>query len=273
MTHPDHVPPSGVNPDRVVEYREDRRNTLNAVARRNTICPPQAAEYPEGVVAYKGGELVSPPVAAAPARLSDVAQAAFADATHQHVPLDYHQWHKNLGARPVAAEDAYFVPQMSDEVVLTDYTHAIHFTDPYLAAIMHAVASEVQRAGKLYPAHNSLHESEGVIREEFEEWWDECKVRHPDPHKVEKEAIQLAAMAVRSIYDLGPTYKKHAPTLAEIVEGFKKQLGSMTQYQRNEYLAALQGEFGEPQPTLQERLDAMTPADRAFYLEELSHRP
>lgn len=51
------------------------------------------------------------------------------------------------------------------------------------------------------PMH-SPHEGASVIREEFEELWDHVKADTGRTPEARKEALQLAAMAVRYIVDL-----------------------------------------------------------------------
>ena len=75
-----------------------------------------------------------------------------------------------------------------------------------LAGIVQQILREVTRANGMFPPMNSPHEAEAVIREEFDEYWDEVKAhnmfknRDTRPRQRE-ELIQLAAMAVRAIYD------------------------------------------------------------------------
>lgn len=71
------------------------------------------------------------------------------------------------------------------------------------------VYAELRRAEETYIPFQSPHEGISIIREEFEELWDEVKANkgHPgiDPKRREamrKEAIHLAAMAVRFLVDL-----------------------------------------------------------------------
>lgn len=53
---------------------------------------------------------------------------------------------------------------------------------------------------------NSLHEGYAVIAEELDELWDEVKTNpHKNPERnahARKEAIQLAAMAIRIVMDV-----------------------------------------------------------------------
>ena len=73
------------------------------------------------------------------------------------------------------------------------------------------VVDEVIRASKLHPPYNSLHEAYAVILEELDEVWEQVKV-NPNKltsvqqanriHELHKELIQVAATAIRTIYDL-----------------------------------------------------------------------
>lgn len=77
-------------------------------------------------------------------------------------------------------------------------------TNNVLTALM-AVRDEVTRAQKLWPRPFSCaHEGISVIREEFEELWDEVKLNEKkrDLEKIRKEAVQVAAMAIRFIVEV-----------------------------------------------------------------------
>ena len=77
---------------------------------------------------------------------------------------------------------------------------------PHVYSISLEIAREVSRAVSKYKPMNSCHEAAAVIREEHDEYWDEVKAynlhkgRDTRPQQRE-ELIQLAAMAVRAIYD------------------------------------------------------------------------
>lgn len=63
------------------------------------------------------------------------------------------------------------------------------------------IAAELRRANGKYPQFRSCHEAAAVIREEFDEYWDEvkaCKGERPNERMVE-ELVQLAAMCVKEI--------------------------------------------------------------------------
>lgn len=80
----------------------------------------------------------------------------------------------------------------------------IVYVRPESYAAFCGVDHELRSAVEAYPAFNSAHEGHSVIREEFEELWDEVKVRQGrrDVAKMRHEAIQLAAMAIRFVMDV-----------------------------------------------------------------------
>lgn len=61
------------------------------------------------------------------------------------------------------------------------------------------VSEELDKALRKHPKFASAHEGWAVIREEVDELWDEVKVRQAKRRrdKMRKEAIQVAAMALR----------------------------------------------------------------------------
>ena len=65
------------------------------------------------------------------------------------------------------------------------------------------VHDEFIRATRKFPKFNSAHEGYAVILEKLDELWNEVKANHR-PEAV-KEAVQVAAMAVRFILDAGET--------------------------------------------------------------------
>lgn len=75
-----------------------------------------------------------------------------------------------------------------------------------ITSILVDVMAELHKASDGHPPMHSLHEAEGVIREEFDEFWDEVKKnprKHPDRNDLaRKELIQLAAMSIRALHDV-----------------------------------------------------------------------
>ena len=72
------------------------------------------------------------------------------------------------------------------------------------AQIMAEVQQELHRAQSLYPSFSSPHEGYAIILEELDELWDEIKLRKDlrDTRTMRKEAIQVAAMAIRFLLDV-----------------------------------------------------------------------
>jgi len=64
-----------------------------------------------------------------------------------------------------------------------------------------AVRREYLRAIEKFPPFNSGHEGFAVIQEEVDELWDDVKSNAPR-ELAKKEAIQIAAMAVRFVTDV-----------------------------------------------------------------------
>lgn len=64
------------------------------------------------------------------------------------------------------------------------------------------VRQEAVAAMHRFPPFNSPHEGKAVIEEELEELWDHCKANTGRSDDAMKEAIQVAAMAIRYVYDL-----------------------------------------------------------------------
>jgi NTP pyrophosphatase (non-canonical NTP hydrolase) len=67
------------------------------------------------------------------------------------------------------------------------------------AALMADVCIELETAVKNWPPFNSAHEGYGVLAEEVDELWQHVKTnqKRRDIPKMRKEAIQVAAMALR----------------------------------------------------------------------------
>jgi len=81
--------------------------------------------------------------------------------------------------------------------------------------LLNEIGAEVHRAGALFPPLNSPHEANSVIKEEYDEYWDEVKKHNrmkPDRDtrpRQREELIQLAAMCTRAILDTIDTPKEN----------------------------------------------------------------
>lgn len=63
------------------------------------------------------------------------------------------------------------------------------------------VLAELERASTKFPAFNSPHEGWAVLREEVDELWDEIKRKDHSNADIRREAVQVAAMALRFLRD------------------------------------------------------------------------
>lgn len=85
-----------------------------------------------------------------------------------------------------------------------------------LPAVLHEVGEELERARATHAPMNGHHEGYAVLLEEMDELWDVCKrnthklgesrdktiLRRLKRAEMRKEALQIAAMAVRFIEDV-----------------------------------------------------------------------
>ena len=69
--------------------------------------------------------------------------------------------------------------------------------------VIEAVVKEYTECCAKYVAFSSLHEGHSILREEFEELWDEIKMKaeNRDLEAVKQEAVQVAACAMRILLD------------------------------------------------------------------------
>jgi len=64
------------------------------------------------------------------------------------------------------------------------------------------VEDELRRARSLHIDYHSGHEGYAVILEELDELWEEVRKRHQDKAAMRREAIQVAATALRFVVDV-----------------------------------------------------------------------
>jgi len=68
-----------------------------------------------------------------------------------------------------------------------------------------AIIDEFTRATMRYGPFTSEHEGYAVLLEEVDELWDAVKLKQTNPERrprMEKECIQVAAMALRFLHDM-----------------------------------------------------------------------
>jgi hypothetical protein len=66
----------------------------------------------------------------------------------------------------------------------------------------HEVAGELAQARAKFPKFNSAHEGYAVILEELDELWIEVQKKDRSKLFMRKEAMQVAAMAIRFMEDV-----------------------------------------------------------------------
>ena len=73
-----------------------------------------------------------------------------------------------------------------------------------LQEILENIKKEFEFATNKWGGFSSFHEAYAVVLEEVNELWEEVKASQKNPSRnkfVEKEAIQVATMAIRLIFD------------------------------------------------------------------------
>lgn len=68
--------------------------------------------------------------------------------------------------------------------------------------ILEMIDVEFGRATARFPSFSSGHEGKAVIEEELDELWEEIRANRPSGAPATREAIQVAAMAMRYVFDL-----------------------------------------------------------------------
>ena len=72
----------------------------------------------------------------------------------------------------------------------------------FIKEIVEAVQAELWNAFRKHRSFPSHHHAYGVIHEELEEYFDEVREQEPKIANLRKELIQVAASAIRAVYDL-----------------------------------------------------------------------
>lgn len=100
-------------------------------------------------------------------------------------------------------QDSEFL-EKTDSTKTPDYSYR-NFTEKAFAElhVMTEISAEFQRAVKDWPPYNSAHEGFAILLEETNELWQHVMVNQKkrDLEKMRKEAIQVAAVAIRFALD------------------------------------------------------------------------
>jgi hypothetical protein len=73
-----------------------------------------------------------------------------------------------------------------------------------VVALHEEIYNEFVKASSKFPAFASEHEGYAILKEEVDELWDAVKLNQKNPNRLKmcrKECIQVAAMALRFLYD------------------------------------------------------------------------
>lgn len=73
---------------------------------------------------------------------------------------------------------------------------------------------EIEKARECHGPMHGPHEGYAVILEELDELWEEVRARHHDKDSMRKEALQVAAMALRFIADVCDAVEQRDETSA-----------------------------------------------------------
>lgn len=84
-----------------------------------------------------------------------------------------------------------------------DYFGPTWYKTETISTVLYDVRDELETALIRFPPMRSAHEGYAILWEEVDELWDEVKNnKHDDGAKQRKEAIQVAAMAIRFVLDI-----------------------------------------------------------------------
>lgn len=69
--------------------------------------------------------------------------------------------------------------------------------DDNIDQIMNDILKEVKQVSEKFPPYHSVHEGYAVMLEEFDELWDEVKLKDKNHTRMYNEAKQVACTAIR----------------------------------------------------------------------------
>ena len=102
--------------------------------------------------------------------------------------------------------------------------NAPYLGSPHDHPIWEEVSDELYRAMDRFAPMHSPHEGHSVIREELDELWEHVRADSGNSPSARKEAIQIAAMALRYALDLtepplGPASPEPGPVRSKRSQG------------------------------------------------------
>ena len=112
---------------------------------------------------------------------------------------------ESLNGKTITEEDIYFepcIPHFTSANIGSGILNLTKNDEPNaLVKVIQAVSAEYHRAVSLHGSFSSTHEGYAIIKEELDELWDGIK-KNDHRKFLEKEAIQIAAMAIRFCIDI-----------------------------------------------------------------------
>ena len=85
---------------------------------------------------------------------------------------------------------------------MTDTPSPAYLGNPHDSPLWEELSDELSRACAKFGPMAGPHEGWAVIREEVDELWDDVKANRGRGPEARKEALQIAAMALRYIVDV-----------------------------------------------------------------------
>jgi len=80
-----------------------------------------------------------------------------------------------------------------------------YILDEKWGKLLNDVVNEYESATSKFGSFNNAHEGYAVLLEEVDELWDNIKLNQKNPERIRKirqEAVQVAVMALRFLYDV-----------------------------------------------------------------------
>ena len=100
-------------------------------------------------------------------------------------------------------------------MIYTQRGHKMVSKNMQIIKIGNEIIAEAQKATTKYPSFNSCHEGAAILKEEYDELWEEVRAMKNSINptveqqtKARNEAIQVGAMALRFVLDMCNNNKK-----------------------------------------------------------------
>lgn len=117
---------------------------------------------------------------------------------------EFYITYKTLHPKSNIPEDLDDIPNWFEVKTKESFWHRKYAPKSKLNVIIKKVNAEFKLATNKYGKFHSAHEGYAILLEEVEELWDNIKLNQDKPERnrlIQEEAIQVAAMAIRLIFD------------------------------------------------------------------------